>query len=748
MIRLLSPVFLLWLAWPSLLAQPGAPGDAAVYLRRTTEPIQIDGDLRESSWRSGTPAQDFWENFPSDSLRAEYQTEVYMTYDDKFLYIGAICHAPGDDYLVPSLRRDFRFSDNDNISFIFDPFRDRTNAFVFGINALGVMREALLSNGANNPRTDWNGSWDNKWRGEARIFDDYWSCELAIPFSTLRYREGETEWFFNCYRNDTQSNTRTTWMQVPQNQMIMGLAFTSRMIWDEPLKKPGANISLIPYVAGAYRQTFLEEQNNNGLGPSGSDPEFDGSFGGDAKVGITPGLNLDLTVNPDFSQVEVDEQVLNLTRFEVLFPERRQFFVENADLFSNFGDQDINPFFSRRIGLGRDTATGDLLQIPIIGGARLSGKLDNNWRVGLLNMQTRNDERTGPGYNYSVASIQRKVFSRSYIGALFVNKQTFVDLEADDNPDLNRYNRVAGLEYNLASPDNVWRGKLFYQHSFSPGMTGGGANAQGSSLTYQIAPVRLAWTQKYVGEHFEAETGFVPRTNYFSIAPEAQLYFYPKGGAFNQHGPGLESEVLWKPGFGKADHKLDLYWEFSLRNTADLKGGVVHESIYLFEPFDPSRTGATPLPDSTAYNYWYFKANYRSDRRRLFWYSLEPEVGQYFNGYRYGMSASLNFRYPPFGGIELNVNYTYVDLPAPYARTGLFLIGPRIDLTFSKKLFLTAFFQYNDQLNNVNINTRLQWRFAPVSDFFLVFTDNYYTDGVFQIRNRAIVGKITYWLNL
>ncbi len=722
----------------------GIGAQPPIFLKETTEEIVIDGELSEEAWYSGTPATNFWENFPSDSVQAEYQTEIYMTYDEEYLYIGAICHSPGDEFIVPSLRRDYSFSDNDNVTFLIDPFQDRTNAFVFGINALGVMREALISNGGQD-RGSWNSSWDNKWRGESKIFGDFWSCEMAIPFSTLRYNKGEQEWFFNCYRNDTQSGTRSSWNRIPQNQIIMSLAYMSPMIWETPLEKTGSNISLIPFLTGSYNHTFMDEVDDE-LVRVQEDPVYDSGIGGDAKIALTPGLNLDLTVNPDFSQVEVDEQQLDLSRFELFFPERRQFFLENADLFGSFGDRRINPFFSRRIGIGTDTVTGDRIQIPILAGARLSGKLDNNWRAGLLNMQTRNDDRGGPGYNYTVAALQRKVFSRSNIRGIFVNKQTFGDLPSD-SLDFSRYNRVAGLEYNLASSDNTWYGKTFYQHSFSPDQ-GPKAYAHGASLEYRVQNFSLRWEHQLVGEGFEAETGFVPRTGYFSISPEAQYFFYPTGSLFNQHGPGLQARVLWQPGFGKADHEYELYWDADLRNTGSLRVTLGNEEVFLFDEFDPTRTDATPLPDSTYYNYWSLRAFYRSDSRKIISYSLRPTAGEYFNGYRYGLGGSLTLRYQPLGSIELNFNYNYIDLPSPYASTGLFLIGPRIDLTFTRSLFLTTFLQYNDQRQNFNVNARLQWRFAPVSDFFLVYTDNYLTEEGFAVRNRAIVAKVTYWLNI
>ncbi|MEO0876206.1 MAG: DUF5916 domain-containing protein, partial [Bacteroidota bacterium] len=325
-----------------------------VFLKKSQDKITIDGRVDEAAWFSGSPATNFWENFPTDTVLCDAKTEIYMTFDEDNLYIAAKCYAPGQNYVVPSLRRDYRAGGSDNITFLLDPFRDRTNAFVFGMNPYGVMREALISNGGNST-SDWLGEWDNKWKGESAIFEDYWSCEIAIPFSTIRFPEGQTEWYFNSYRFDTQSNTRSTWQPIPQNQIIMSLAYMGNMQWEEAPKSPGKSISLIPYITAGTQRDF-----EGGLP---ADNNF--NVGGDAKIAVTSGLNLDLTVNPDFSQVEVDRQVINLGRFEVFFPERRQFFLENSDLFSTFGDNRANPFFSRRIGVTQDTSTGAAVSNPI-----------------------------------------------------------------------------------------------------------------------------------------------------------------------------------------------------------------------------------------------------------------------------------------------------------------------------------------------------------------------------------------------
>src|SRR5260221_2798317 len=339
-----------------------------IRIKRATGPIVIDGQMNEADWQQADVARHFKEMFPFDSSYAIAQTEVRMTYDDRFIYVFAIMYNRDTlrKYVTPSLRRDYRGPTNDGISIVLDTYKDRTNGFMFGANPFGVQREGLISNGGNNPE-DLNLSWDNKWFSEARILSNRWVCEIAIPFKTIRFKEKLDSWYVNFYRIDSHHGAeQSSWSPIPRVYSPSAIAFNRELIWDKPLSHPGGNISVIPYVAGHNINDF---ENNKPVdrGPA---------FGGDAKIAIGPALNLDLTVNPDFSQVEVDQQVVNLSRFEIFYPENRPFFLENADLFGSFGYSNARPFFSRRIGVTRDPLTGQNLQNKIYGRARLSGKID------------------------------------------------------------------------------------------------------------------------------------------------------------------------------------------------------------------------------------------------------------------------------------------------------------------------------------------------------------------------------------
>ncbi|WP_028521889.1 DUF5916 domain-containing protein [Runella limosa] len=731
------------------LAQTAPP----YQVKFTNEKIKIDGVLDEQTWAAIPTIGTFWQYFPADTLKAVYKTEVKLTFDDKNIYVSAKCYAQHKNYVVLSYRRDYRAGSNDNVSFIFDTFNDRTNAFLFGTNPLGVMREALLYNGATD-NTFFSEFWDNKWTAESKIYDNYWTTEVAIPFTTLRFKEGTTQWLFKSYRFDTQINEQSTVIQIPQNQLIMNLGYSMPIVFEKPLRKTGANISLIPYIATGNSQDFVNRNNpNNGT-------RF--NVGGDAKIAVTSGLNLDLTVNPDFSNVEADRQIINLTRFDINLPEQRQFFLENSDLFSGFGSYVINPFlppqgnlggagnqilspfFSRQIGIAKDSTTGLGVPNRIVYGARLSGKLDDNWRIGLLNAQTADDEFKGiSGANFAVASVQRKVFSRSNIAAIFVNKQT---LHPEMSPKLTAYNRVGGLEYNFTSRDSRWQGKAYYHQSFSETKQKD-AFANGFSLMYSVLKYTFRWAHDWVGKGYDAEVGFVPRKDFLRINPTLGFSFYPRTRLVNRYSVGVALEQYSMPNVGITDRTAGPFLSMSFQSSARMLLSLNQNYTYLFSDFDALRSnGKLPsLKQGGSYTYYNASLNYFSDQRKKWWLFAQPLIGQYYDGTIVSLAGSINYRYQPY--IALAMNFTYNRINLPIGENNVFLIGPRLDWTFSKKVFLTTFLQYNSQFENMNVNTRFQWRFAPVSDFFLVYIDNYNTANG-ESRNRSIQAKLTYWFNL
>lgn len=701
-------------------------------------PIVLDGILDEEIWTNSEGWNgNFMQYFPSDTSESRIETRVKFAFDDQNLYIAAVMGNLGPrKYVSTSLRRDFRGEQNDAIVFVLDTFNDKTNAFSFGINPYGVQREGLISNGGNRS-DDLSLAWDNKWYSEAKIDENHWQAEMVIPLSTIRFNDEAQNWNINIYRIDSEYGERSTWTPIPRNFPIISTAFSRKLIFEEPLKKTSANISLIPYTAARTSKNFLE----------GTSEPLTPAFGGDAKIGIGPALNLDLTFNPDFSQVEVDQQVTNLDRFEIFFPERRQFFLENADLFDSFGQMRSRPFFSRRIGVDIDSATGQNIQSKIIYGARLSGKINEDWRIGAMNMQTATDEEAGvAGKNFTVLALQKKVFTRSNIGLIFVDRESLALDEFQQLFDPLAYNRLLGVDYNLNSADGKWTGKVFYHRTFESAKK----DSPYSLNAYMLfTDIHWNWSFSYqdIGENFNPAVGFVPRLNFKRLNPDVSYLFYPKSRLINRHGPKLEFEGYWNDEIGLTDRDINLGYLIRFNSLSELEIAQRNRYVYLFQDFDPTRSGGEPLLAGTDYTNKTIQVEYQSNPRNVFNIMLEAEGGQYFTGNFQRIQSQMAVRLGYTANISMNFNYARIRLPSPQSDADLILVGPRIDLTFSKSLFWTTFIQYNNQIDNLNINTRLQWRYAPASDFFLVYTDNYFP-GDFIPKQRSLVLKLNYWLNL
>jgi hypothetical protein len=730
--------FILLAVSGSFQAAAQATAQQNAFAFKLKEPITLDGILDEAIWKDAEGWNgNFMQYFPSDTSLSKVPTRVKIAFDENNLYLAAIMENTGPrKYVSTSLRRDFRGEQNDGISFVFDTFNDLTNAFQFGVNPYGVQREALLANGGSRAE-DLNLAWDNKWYSEAKIMENHWQVEVIIPLSTIRFKEGAQNWNVNFYRIDSHTGERSTWAPIPRNIPIITTAFLRKMIFEEPLLKKGANVSLIPYVAGRTARNFLENS-SEALTPA---------IGGDAKIGIGPAMNLDLTFNPDFSQVEVDQQVTNLDRFEIFFPERRQFFLENGDLFDSFGQPRSRPFFSRRIGVDIDSATGQNVQSKIIYGARLSGKLNENWRVGAMNMQTATDEDAGiVGKNFTVLALQRKVFERSNIGLIYVNKESLALDEYQQLFDPSAYNRLLGVDYNLNSANGKWTGKVFYHRTFESEKVDKPYSFN-AYLLYNDLHWNWTFSIQDVGKSYNPEVGFVPRSDFKRINPDLTYLFYPKSKFINRHGPKLEFEGLWNETLGTTDRDINLGYIVRFNSLAELEVTQRNRYVYLFSNFDPTRSGGAPLAAGTDYSYQNVLVEYRSNPRKKLNVGVVGEFGEYFTGSIQRITSQTGLRLGYLANISMNFNYARIRLPQPQRDADLILVGPRIDLTLTKDLFWTTFVQYNSQIDNMNINTRIQWRYAPVSDFFLVYTDNYFP-GDFLPKQRSLVFKLNYWLNL
>jgi hypothetical protein len=740
-----------------------------ITIKKTSETLKVDGVLDEGAWANADVANNFYLNFPFDSSysKPEFQTQVKVLFDDTYIYIGAICYQKKEDIIISSLKRDFEGGVSDVFTVNFDTFKDNLNGFQFAVNPYGVQREGLIQGGFEILNY-----WDNKWYSQAKVHDDYWVVEMAIPFKTLRYKvsEGENTWRINFGRMVLKYNQISTWGPVPRNFSPANLAFAGKLNWAETPPKPGVNVALIPFLSATSTREFPRDEAT--LQPQKPTSDYFGSIGLDAKIGITPSLNLDLTVNPDFSQVEVDRQQTNLSRFELFFPERRQFFLENSDLLGMFGFENTRPFFSRRIGITRNPRTGMAQRVPIMAGARLSGKLNDNWRVGLMNMQTQKvnfgEDAVLPAANYSVGVLQRKLFKRSTIGGVFVNKQfDFKNVTEEQSGSFDRFNRVGGLELNLNSNDSRFESETYYHQSFQPERKND-AGSFAHYMGYNHPNFEIGMGAVRVGENYRADVGYVPRTGIWDFYRPITLILNPKSKnvskKINAYGFGIKGADVLNLKGKLLDSENELFVFVNNANGAELYAFFGMSFTHLFETFDPTNASDNPNPDRYRnvmelpvgdYRYFYQGVGFESSLRHKLYGFADYKWGNYFNGKGQFAAVSLTYRLQPYGTLSLDGEFSKIDLPLPYNSVKYWLLGPRAEMAFSKRVFTSLFFQYNSQTNNTNINARFQWRFKPVSDFFLVYTENYFAEAIPNYRvnawapkDRAITLKMTYWLNL
>jgi len=696
--------------------------DYRLSIQKTNEKIKIDGVLEEAAWKNAAVAKDFFMITPVDTGKATQFSEARVSFDDENLYIAIIFfnNSTQGKYVVESLKRDFSFGKNDNFLVAIDPFNNQNTGFAFGLNAYGAQWDGTMYDGRS---VDLN--WDTKWYSEVQFDEEKWVCEIAIPFKSIRYNEEITEWGINFSRLDLKASEKSSWAPVPRQFPSVTLAYAGALVWDSPPPKQSSNVSLIPYLSNN-----LNSQDN-------ATPNNTFKVGGDLKYSLTSALNLDVTVNPDFSQAEVDQQVTNLDRFELFFPERRQFFLENGDLFSNFGYTTIRPFFSRRIGLN----------VPIQGGIRLSGNLDENWRIGIMDIQTRQDEGLNlAAENFGVVTLQRKVFDRSNLSVIFVNKQA-INLNNDQN-NTSAYNRNVGLEYNYFSADNLWNGKLLFLKSLSPL-----AKQQGEVFSSHIGYQSTRWNwrlqQEYISGNYSAEVGFIPRNNYIKLqATGGYLYYTNKETPLLSHGPRVGRTYYFDTDFNKKDQTQQLDYLFNFKNRSRFTLGIRRQYIELLTDFDPLRTQIAKLTAGTKHEWNSFTFSYDAKPQNRFTYSAELITGGYYdNGKRNAFLGEFGYRFQPYLELSSLVNYNKIELPAPWNTNSFWLLGIKSNLTLTNKIFFSNLFQYNEQLGLWNFNSRFQWRYKPASDIFLVFNSN-----EISVPNVAtgwnLTLKVNYWLNL
>ncbi|MBU8891209.1 MAG: carbohydrate binding family 9 domain-containing protein [Bacteroidales bacterium] len=695
----------------------------------------IDGIINNKEWENAYTFKNFWDHWPSDSTQSEYQTEVKITYDEDFLYLAIILDDDNSEKIIQTLKRDSEneYWNSDAFAVIIDPINSKSNGYIFGVNAGGAQFDGLIA--VNGSYNSIDANWNNIWHSDLSIAEDHWEIEMAIPFSSLKFSQN-TEWGINFIRNDMKRNTYSTWTKFPTNFQGIDLGHTGNIIFKDLPSASSKKFVIVPSTLGS-----VEKNNVDNLPISTT-----GNFGLDSKVAISSSLNLDITVNPDFSQVEVDQQVTNLSRFNPYFPEKRNFFLENSDLFSNLGSGEARPLFTRKIGLK------DGENVPIILGTRLSGNVNENLRIGLMDVQTA-DKGDLSAENYAMGAIQQKVLKRSSIKAFMINRQT-IENSSFSSQD---FNRVAGAEFNFLSENGKMQGSAKYHKSFSPEKYSGSGYYNINS-TFNSRKYYAEFDLSQMDKNYIADVGFTPRLynydadrdssirlGYKGVFTQHVLRFYPKSGFINRHQLGGSARLFYNTDNILTEYELYASYFINLKNRSWIYTRYYINMVKL--PFPTTIIDSDNALPAERYDYNGFFAQYRTSANKNLSGRVYGSYGSFFNGDKLTMGTEIYFRKQPWGNFSINYQLDKVDLAANYGKQDLHLIGAKTQISFSKKLFWTTFLQYHTQAENFNINSRIQWRYKPMSDIYFVVTNNYNSYD-FSQKDLMFVLKLSYWLNV
>jgi hypothetical protein len=737
-----------------LLAQSPPPTMAVGKLAAEADAPVIDGRVNEPLWQTVQPYATFTQQDPIEGAPASERTEVRVIVGKGNVYIGLIAFdSDPSKIIVSQARRDASLTETDSIVMVLDTFNDNQNAFVFGTNPLGieydgqVAREGQSSGvslggggggGAGGTQrggiSAFNPNWDGDWTVRSQITDRGWEAEMAIPLKTLRYKTGSNQtWGFNVLRNIRHKNEQVYLAPIPRGFDIYRVSLAAKLSGlDLPARR---DIKLIPYALGSVNKDYART--------SGDLVDRKGDVGLDVKWGIRPNLTFDATVNTDFAQVEADEEQVNLTRFDLFFPEKRPFFLENASTFQFGNPQQIDLFFSRRVGL---SATG--VPIDILGGARLSGKV-GGWNVGVLNIQTDEAENAagtqvlGPANNFSVMRVQREVGRSSY-GAIFVNRQGTGGFKGIDD-----HNRAYGLDANIQlSPSQ--RVSAFMARTDTPTTrTSGplGSDYSGRvfyNFTNNLWQISGGYSQ--VGDNFNPEVGFLPRRGY--RRPEFRAFFQPQPKKIEWI-RRVAPHITYTSFYGFDDKLQSESWHLHGFEIQPKQGGrfgwfANYNKDNPTAPFQVyNRDGNRVVIPVGQYSWWQNVLEYLHNPSARVTGTARYYFGNYYNGDFTSMELTSEYRITPKATASLGWTRQDVDLP-----TGSFvnnLVPIKASYSFTTLTNLSALLQYNGQTGQFSSNIRFAMLNRSGTGLFVVFNDrrDLLSSTVQETLGRSFVVKYT-----
>ena len=698
------------------------------------EPPVIDGVVDDSIWATAQVATDFVQAEPYEGEPSTEKTEVRLLYDKTHLYLGVICYdsEPGG-IIATDARRDSSLDDTDSFRVIFDTYLDRQNGFVFGTNPAGIEYDGQVTNegegGGGGPgfRRAQSGSgggfnlnWDASFVVKSHVGDFGWSAEFAIPLRTLRYESVKPQvWGLNFQRNVRRKREEAYWSPISRIYSLHRLSSAGELRGLE-LETP-RNFKVTPYGLGSSERNYA----------AGTDTDFEGDVGVDAKFGVTPSLNLDLTYNTDFAQVEVDEQQINLTRFNLFFPEKRPFFLENAGNFAMGKNQAVELFFSRQIGIG---PSGQI--VPILVGARMSGKA-GQYNLGVLNMQTEEAAGVNSANNYTVASVSRELPNRSAIGALFVNRLATGDLAGDDD-----WNRTYGFDGKLGIGDPFTLSG-FAARTDTPGLEGV-EHAMNLRGEYQKRRGRVWLGFTEVGDAFNPEVGFLTRDDYRSLETGFFLNIRNDISWLRELRPHVTYEGFWDFEGFKETERLHVDSHVDFENGAFFSPAFNHTVEGLTGPFE-IYPGVVVAPGT--YAHWEAAWRWNTNLARPLAYEGGLDYGGFLSGDRRAYESTIRFRYQSKLITSLSWVYNDIDLLEGSFVTNLGQL--RVSYNFTPLIYLQALLQYNDRADAWSSNIRFSWLNTAGTGLFIVYND---TEGLGDLligpQNRSFIVKYTHQFDI
>jgi hypothetical protein len=699
----------------------------------------IDGKLTDAAWALAPVQGNFIQREPRYGVAASEKTEFRVLYDEKTLFIGVwVFDSDPSGIMGSEMKRDAGLNKGDQLKITIDTFHDHRNAFYFSTNPLGAYKDANTVENGRTINYDWNAVWDNK----TSIDDQGWYVEIAIPLSQLRFKTtiGESTWGLNLCRILFRKNEESYWVPFPREWGASGFARVSNAGVLQGLNgiKSRRRVEFVPFLLPTASRDYV----------AAGKYKTDAKFGGDFKIGVTNDLIGDFTYHTDFAQVEADQEVVNLTRFSLFFPEKRQFFTESAGIFdfakssTGLGGEAaandpglLNIFYSRRIGLV------DGQQVPIIGGGRLTGR-GGNYALGVLNIETDEAQlgnRHVDNANFTAIRIKRNVLKNSSIGTLLVNSQNGI----------SEYNRTVGIDGGFVLGRYVTMTTVLAK-SFTPGVVD---KDLAGVFDFLWKSDRFSYSGQYleVGQHFNAEMGYIPRTDIRAGKLKAQWTPRPKFGGIRQMVFNGTTDYYVNHA-GVIDSRTSvLSANLQRQSTGGAFLGVTHEYDNLAAPF--ATAGAVmPVGD---YSWTYATMSYSSDRTRRVYATIGGDVGGYYHGDRQTMRANITIQAGKTLLFEPNYTHNRVSLPGrPLYSSNV--VNFRVSHSFSPDFYLKGFVQYNDDRKTASFNFLWWYHYKPGSDLYLVYNQGWDIDlpltsrdlieNSYRVHSRSLAVKLTYWL--